>query len=411
MPLKEQLKGETCRDGDVEAKALDACRQTQDFPEDLQVDGTKNAEGAQAIVTSSASGVGGAPLFLFAKPAVPASQMEALIKLHCVLTDEEVDAMVLWLISSYMINTFRIFPKLSLISPEKRCGKTTTMETIHALSNRGLLVSNVSAASLFRITEQYQPTLFIDEADTFLRSGDAELVGLINSSHTKAAANVVRCVGENYDAKSFSTWMPMVLASIGDLPHTLMDRSIVINLRRKKSHEHTAPVPVDLAELQEPVRDQITEWCKDNEAAVREASIVPPKLGNDRAADNWAPLFSVAQIVGGDWPARCEQAYRKLTMVNAPELPTQLLIDIRVYFNCSGTSRVGSADLVAALCKDSTGAWQECNNGRQLTQSQAAKLLRPYGISPNTLRFGESTKRGYEAAQFSDAFERYLPPD
>jgi hypothetical protein len=168
---------------------------------------------------------------------------------------------------------------------------------------------------------------------------------------------------------------------------------------------------VDLIDLQEPVRNQITEWCKVKENAVRGVTVTPPKLGNDRAADNWTPLFSVAQIIGDDWPDRCESAYRKLTMANEPELPTQLLMDIQTYFKSSGAAPVGSADLVAALCKDSTGAWQECNKGKQLTQAQTAKLLRPYGISPRNIRFGESTKRGYQPSQFSDAFERYLPPD
>ena len=96
-------------------------------------------------------------------------------------------------------------------------------------------------------------------------------------------------------------------------------------------------------------------------------------------------------------------------MANAPELPTQLLMYIHAYFQSSGNSRVSSADLVDALCEDSTGPWQECNNGRKLTQPQVAKLLRPYGISPKTFRFGSTTKRGYEKSQFTDAFERYLP--
>lgn len=407
MTMEEQLTAAIHENLETEIKALDACRQTQDFPQTLHPNNTKAPELAQAVSADCAKGGHMAPTSPI--PALPAAQMAALIKRHCILSDEEVDTIALWLTASYMINSFRIFPKLALISPEKRCGKTTTMETVHALSNNGLLVSNVSAASIFRITEQYQPTLFIDEADTFLKNGDAELVGLINSSHTKAGANVVRCVGDNYQAKTFSTWMPMVLASIGDLPHTLMDRSIVINLCRKSPNEHVHPVPVDLFNLQEPLRGEILKWCKVHEPAVRSASIIPPHLGNDRAADNWAPLFAVASAMGNDWPDRCERAYRKLTRANTPELPTQLLIDIKAYFQSSGNLRITSADLVHALCSDSNESWQDCNNGRQLTQNLVAKLLRPYGILPNNLRFGKSTIRGYELQQFRDAFERYLP--
>src|SRR5690606_3441587 len=108
------------------------------------------------------------------------------------------------------------FPKLSFISPEKRCGKTTTMEVVQALCRDGVLASNLSKAVLYRITaDDLQPTLIIDEADTYIKNGDPELVGIINSSHNKSGATVLKCLGdsEGYGVKAHSTWMPMVLAS------------------------------------------------------------------------------------------------------------------------------------------------------------------------------------------------------
>ena len=136
------------------------------------------------------------------------------------------------------------------------------METGKSLANHGLMVSNMSPAAIYRITAQGQPTLFIDEADTFLKNGDSELNGLINSSHTKSAAQVSRCVGDGHEVQVFSTWMPMVLASIGSLPDTLMDRSIVINLRRKKSDEQTEELPVDLLDSNEPLRKGLSLWVE-----------------------------------------------------------------------------------------------------------------------------------------------------
>jgi len=435
MTVEARWKDTIRENVEKEVKALDACRQTQDFPQDLRDHDTKDLAPSQEEGTgkpditaaslqatsdqefpqkSSVSGKTNMTQALFgagaaATPKVPANEMADLIKRHCVLTDHEVDAIVLWLISSHQINSFRIFPKLSLISPEKRCGKTTTMEVVHSLSNEGVLASNISGASIYRITEQLQPTLFIDEADTFLNNGDPQLVGLINSSHTKAGAQVIRCVGNDYQAKPFSTWMPMVLASIGELPPTIMDRSIVINLRRKKFHEHTELIPVDLLGLQKPVREQIQHWSKINEPEIHASSVKPPNVGNDRAADNWSPLFTVAKAIGGVWTDRCEQAYRKLTTTSELELPTQLLMDIRDFFQGYGDTRIPSATLVEELYKDPTGPWQDCNNGRKLSPNQMAKLLNPYGIKPKTLRFDATTKRGYEKDQFADAFERYLP--
>lgn len=348
--------------------------------------------------------VGGAQ----APPAEPATEMADLIKLYCVMTDPEVDAIVLWLIASYCMDDFRIFPKLALISPEKRCGKTTTLEVAKSMAKHGLMTSNMSAASIYRMSEKEQYTLLIDEADTFLTNRDAEINGLINSSHNKSAAKVTRCVGESHEAKVFSTWMPMVLASIGDLADTLMDRSIVINLRRKKSHELTEELPVDLDKLNEPLCQTIAAWVEYNRSAIKHQSVQLPKVGNDRAGDNWLPLFKVAKVLGAAWQGRCETACRQLTVTAEPELPTQLLRFLQVHFLDSGCTRVTTSDLCGLLTGDDDGPWSSCNNGRAVTPHQVAKLLRPYGIRPKPFRMGDQTLRGYEKTQLEDAFERYL---
>ena len=331
--------------------------------------------------------------------------------MYCVLTDHEIDAIVLWLISSYLINSFRIFPKLALISPEKRCGKTTTMEVIESMSKDGVLVSNMSQAAIYRITGLLQPTLLIDEADTFVKNGDSQLIGLINSSHNKRGATVIRCGGgdDDYSAKAHSTWMPMVLASIGDLPPTIMDRSIVVSLRRKTKSEWVERLPEHIFDLCFTTRRKILRWCLDTQDAVKENSIEPPDINNDRAVDNWYPLFSVAHEIGGAWIGRCDAAYKCLTEIPELELPTQLLADIREVWMDKKEHRISSESLVKILCKDSTKPWLACNNGKKLTPNFAANLLKPYGIKPNTHRFNDGTKRGYERRQFTEAFDRYLP--
>jgi hypothetical protein len=436
MTTEVQLKDTVRENPEKEVEAPAAAKLNQDFPLDQQVKDNKSGLLTQSInaPTNETSRSDVAPsvashldaaniqsegfdrssnqqqsvtnLFV---PDVPAGEMTDLITRHCVLTEEEVDAIVLWLISSYQINCFRIFPKLALISPEKRCGKTTTLEVIHSLAKEGRLVSNISLAALFRITQQIQPTLFIDEADMLLKNADPTLVGLINSSHTKAGANVIRCVGEDFQTQIFNAWMPMVLASIGELQPTIMDRSIVINLRRKKAHEHAEPVPVNLLDLKESVRKKIQHWSTFNASAFRAPPVIPPNVGNDRAADNWTPLFKVAKVIGGAWPDRCEKAYRALTTTLEMELPTQLLNDIRVIFQNHDDVRITSSKLIEELRKCATSPWQTHGGSKGLSANQMAKLLGPYGIKPKTIRFGSQTLRGYEKDQFADAFERYLP--
>jgi hypothetical protein len=55
--------------------------------------------------------------------------------------------------------------------------------------------------------------------------------------------------------------------------------------------------------------------------------------------------------------------------------------------------------------------WATYNRGRALTPRQLAKQLDIYGIKPKTVRQSDNkTPKGYEKAQFEDAFTRYLKP-
>ena len=51
----------------------------------------------------------------------------------------------------------------------------------------------------------------------------------------------------------------------------------------------------------------------------------------------------------------------------------------------------------------------ESRNGRQITEMWLANQLRPFGISPRTLRSDDSVAKGYLREDFTEAFRRYLP--
>lgn len=337
-----------------------------------------------------------------------ADEMKSLVAKHCVLSEPEIDAIVLWAIASYDIDTFRVFPKLSLISPEKRCGKTTTLEVIMALCHNAFITANTSPAILYRISDLFRPTLLIDECDTFIKGGDASLIGIINSGHTKSGATVTRCGGDNYDPRAYSTWMPMVLASIGKLPDTVMDRSVIINLRRKKAKEYVDRVPADIGEKCIDIRRQVLRWRTDLRDKILRSTAEPDNVGNDRAVDNWSPLYAVAECISPAWASSCDRSYRTLTVAQEPELQTELLRDIRETFQTYTDNRIPSQELVKLLCKNPDWVWRQCKNGGPLDPREMAKMLAPYGIKPKPNRKGDKTVRGYERNQFDDAFDRYL---
>ena len=128
-------------------------------------------------------------------------------------------ALALWVLHAWTMDAGDTSPFMVLVSPTKRCGKTTVLIILSYLTQRAELASNISPSALFRYIEEIRPTLLIDEADSFVKDNE-ELRGILNSGHTKAAAYVIRNVEINGEHKPrrFSTWAPKAIATIRDLP-------------------------------------------------------------------------------------------------------------------------------------------------------------------------------------------------
>src|SRR6266699_4477623 len=171
----------------------------------------------------------------------------AVLNDHIVLPKGGPEAIALWVLHAHAHDAAQISAILALVSPLKRCGKTTALYVLHCLVPRPLLSSNVSPPGLFRAIHQCSPTLLVDELDSFFCDNSA-LRNVLNSGHSRAGAVVLRAGG------LFSTWAPKVVALIGKLPDTLMDRSIVVPLKRTAPGESIKPFRMDRAGHLEPLR-------------------------------------------------------------------------------------------------------------------------------------------------------------
>jgi hypothetical protein len=149
---------------------------------------------------------------------VPASDLlddiKAQFETYIVLPPGAGDALSLWTLHAWTMDAGDTSPFLVLVSPTKRCGKTSVLIVLLYLTPRSELASNISASALFRYVEDVRPTLLIDEADSFLKDNE-EMRGILNSGHTKAAAHVIRNVEANgeHKPKRFSTWAPKAIAT------------------------------------------------------------------------------------------------------------------------------------------------------------------------------------------------------
>ncbi len=322
-------------------------------------------------------------------------------------------ALALWVLHAHAHDASDVSPMLCLRSATKRSGKTNTLTVLSALVPRPLIPSNVASAVLFRVVEKHRPTLLIDEADSFLRDNE-ELRGVLNSGHSRRGAIALRCVGDNQEPRAFSTWCPKAIALIGNLPETLEDRSIVLTMRRKGPGERVERLRLGRIDKEmEPLCRQAARWVKDNLAVLRQADPDVPRSLNDRAADNWRPLIAIADLWGGTWPDEARLAATILSEAvdegdTAPSV--QILGDIRVIFTERNTDRLSSQTIADDLGAREDRPWSEWKGRKPITAVQLARLLKPHGVRPKEMWIAGAKTRGYELADFADAFGRYLPP-
>jgi putative DNA primase/helicase len=313
-----------------------------------------------------------------------------------------------WVVFTWTIDSFEIAPILALVSPEKRCGKTTLLTLLSELCWRPIPTSNISPAALYQLVNTYSPTLLIDEWDAF-GSRNGELRGLLNSGHSKRTASVLRGVAFGYRGCTFRTWCAKAIASIGNLPSTLMDRSVVVTMRRKRGDERTEALRQDRLDLT-GIKRRLVRWSDDNRTVLSALDPLMPAGVEGRHADNWRSLLTIAQLAGGDWFRRACDAATVMTAARDDDaVGVCLLQDVRTIFHQAGVDRMRSREIVSQLAGLEGRPWAEYRRGLPVTPSQMAELLRPFAIQPRTIRFGGDTDKGYQVAQFEDAFARYLP--
>ena len=337
----------------------------------------------------------------------------ALVRYVAFPSDEAADAVTLWVAATHAQSAWEHAPRLVAVSPEKRCGKSRLMDVAEATANKTIVTVNISPAALVRsIDDTAPPTLLVDEADTIFGPKAADnhedLRGLINSGHQRNRPYL------RYDITSrrveeLPTFCMAMLAGIGDLPDTIMDRAVIIRMRRRAPGETVDPFRTrrDRPALHD-LRDQLHEWIRVPDRIDGLLNAEPAMPVEDRAADTWEPLVAVADAAGGDWPRRARKA--TLALVAAENktdvegsLGVRLLTDVKETFTDWTVSFLTTADLLSTLAKLDEAPWHDL----PLTSNKLAALLRPYGITSRRNKAGSA--RGYRLEDFQDAFARYTP--
>lgn len=333
-------------------------------------------------------------------------------------SSEALDAITLWVAATHLQPAWQHAPRLAVVGPAKRCGKSRLLDVLTETVHEPMLTINTTPAAIFRsISEEEPPTLLVDEADTIfgpkVAEKNEETRGLLNAGHQRGRY-VTRVVGNDHTPHKFATFAMAAIAGIGDLPDTVMDRSVVIRMRRRAEGEKVRPFRSrrDIPALHE-IRDRIHAWAR---PLLEEAANLEPDMPvEDRAADTWEPLVIVADLAGGRWPRLARVAcVRMVTAEVAAEEDhpsgARILADIRrVFFAQREVDSLSTGDLLHHLRQDPEAPWAE--RGRDgLTARELSRMLRDFDIRPGNVRMADGRQlKGYMRNKFLDAWRRYCP--
>jgi hypothetical protein len=328
-------------------------------------------------------------------------------------------AHALWILHAHLMDRWESTPRIAFLSAEPASGKSRALEVTEDLVPRALITVNVSPAYVFRKVgdENGPPTVLFDEIDTVFgpkAKDNEEIRGWLNAGHRRGAT-AGRCImrGKIVETEELLAYCAVAVAGLGNLPDTILTRSVIVRMRRRHAGETVEPFRHRIHSRQAlKIRMEIEAWAGGQPTQIEWPDM--PDAVQDRDADVWEPLIAVADLVGGEWPKRARDAAVALVAEskdNEPSLGIRLLTDIKSIFipdAAPDVDAMSSKTLLERLQEISESPWRDLK-GKPLDERNLSRLLKQYGVKSKTVRIGDSTPKGYARVDLHDAWARYLP--
>ena len=307
-------------------------------------------------------------------------------------------------------------PILLVEGADSDVAKTLFCQIHSLLTPRARMIVKPTGPALYRLVDHAHPSLYIDNGDKLL-AHDSDLADITNSSWMRGI-RIPRVVeGKAYEFDPFCFKVINGIDLLSHLDPATRTRCIATEMLPKLPDEKVIHVKHAASDERFAVlRRKWLRWSNDNMAALRDAEPAMPEGFNNRLAENYALLFAIADLAGGDWPKRMRAAAIKLSHeYNLPSLRRRLLAKFFDYFIAHGVpSAHGSLLLISKQVEGLVAAEGDeafsdyLGRGRPITQWQIAGLLKPFKCGPELIHPRGRTERGYDSGRFETPFKHYL---
>lgn len=335
--------------------------------------------------------------------------------------DHRLNVLSLWIAHTWCFQNSPTAVYLDIRSPESHCGKSICIKLLAMLSAESWLATGADPRTIIgrllteqrrvkpgKLAELHPPfTLLLDNYHHTL--GRSERQTLLATLCSGSSATARYSLGTS----EYCLFGPKAFAGHGPLPRSLADQCLPIFLYRKKPSDVLARLHPDLTHNAASLTRGLQQWADDVAPAILQAgkrtpANLPFELGQAERT-NAEPLIHIADLIGGEWPARARKAiigiYKNFD--SSPSLTA--LDDVRTWFFMKGDPPyLYTSELLEMMRSQENrpwGGWPR-NSGRRL-----GALLRPFGLfSRNLVEPSGKNLKGYLLRDLKEPVERFLPP-
>lgn len=321
--------------------------------------------------------------------------------------DHYLDILSLWMLSTYSYQASGLTAYLYITAKKRGSGKSQVGKLAYVLTPNPTKLLNPQVATpavLADFFEEGAVTLF-DESDKLTAGEAKEMSALLNLGNVKGGARYRMRAGKDGGRREQSLFAPKVVMGIardGSLPfpEDTISRGITLEMEECSQAERQrigrfGSNFLDYRDDDEIVtlRDWMRQWSLIHYQQIRDMVPELPELTGFRRGEVVEPIVGLADILGGDWPARVRAAIVALDAdTPAPVDPTDAFLAnvaavVSDYQQAHpGVEFISSADFFDAFKSLST---------ERLTPIGLGKRLAGYKVTSSVKKVAGKVTRGY----------------
>lgn len=215
---------------------------------------------------------------------------------------EDLTVIAAWVLHTWTLERFDSTPYLFFYGVFES-GKSRALELLQELGFRAWLATGITTATLFRAVEEWQPSLLLDESETFINR--PEISGLLNAGYRRntIVPRQTQNADGSYETEWFDLFCPKAIAGTEDILRTTKSRCITFKMAKA-----TRPIPIFIdRERARTLRNKLLQWrfdqmlkCEHRERGERATGYDGieelAKVSSGRLTELFLPLYQVTPM-------------------------------------------------------------------------------------------------------------------